>query len=280
MLEAQAYEGEPPDIDHQLAMCEINSLTEWLDHPLKRLKAADNDDADSRQQRHQGPLPSSRATAGDPYEFDDDVSAGKLRSYNANAQPGTAIKDEFQVKVEAKVSGLHCVARHYSGRDVIGFMCRASSRSTTTRSTSWVAVCGRRRSWCRLTWRCPTRSSTPQTTTARQTTSRRAPSTWKYERTCQVPPLSLEVSRDISLQRQTSSERGGKMVPGGLAADSEHAALANSYPTPPTHENQQHTLSPGMDFTDASCSLTAFGDSTLNIKVSLVVSEFALHQLT
>ena len=110
MLEAHAYEDGNPDLDYHLAMYQFNSLTEWLDHPLKRLKTADNDDADSRQQRHQGPLPSSRATAGDPYEFDDDVSAGKLRSYNANAQPGTAIKDEFQVKVEAKVGGLHCLA--------------------------------------------------------------------------------------------------------------------------------------------------------------------------
>ena len=66
------------------------------------------------------------------------------------------------------------------------------------------------------------------------------------------------------------------MVAGGLAADSEHAALANSYPTPPTHENQQHTLSPGIELMDTTCSLTAFGDSSLNIKVSLRLRDVVL----
>ena len=64
------------------------------------------------------------------------------------------------------------------------------------------------------------------------------------------------------------------MVAGGLAADSEHGALANSYPTPPTHENQQHTLSPGIELMDTTCSLTAFGDSTLNIQVSFLLTRF------
>ena len=72
---------------------------------MKRLKSSDADDLNNRQQRHEGPLPSSSATVGDPYEFDDDASAGKLRSYNNNS--ATPIKDEFQVKVEPKVSDVN-----------------------------------------------------------------------------------------------------------------------------------------------------------------------------
>ena len=70
-------------------------------------------------------------------------------------------------------------------------------------------------------------------------------------------------------ESRTSFDRANKLVPGGLAADSEHSTLASSYPTPPTHETQQHTLSPGMDFTDdRASSLAIYSDSSLNIKVS------------
>ena len=49
------------------------------------------------------PVAADDAAAG-AYEFDDDASAGKLRSYNNCATP---VKDEFQVKVEPKVSDVN-----------------------------------------------------------------------------------------------------------------------------------------------------------------------------
>ena len=71
--------------------------------------------------------------------------------------------------------------------------------------------------------------------------------------------LSQSSGGDRAATAKQLTSPWGSSVPGGLASDPDHAALAHMYPTPPTNE-KYHQLSPGCG--DYTAHDSSFGSAT------------------